>query len=193
MEGAKIRRPSGGITNQLARDFTATAPNSKWVTDITYISTQEDWLYLTMVPDVFSRQVIRWAMQPHLERDLVMQALLMAVWQRRGADPVTLHSDRGTQYTAQKFQMFLQAHGIVSSMSGVGNCYDNAVAESFFDLLKRERVHRRRYGTRVEARANVFDDIERFYNRQRSHAFTQGVSPRNFMEQHAQKSSLTCS
>jgi len=190
------RRQSGdrpaGITNQLARDFTATAPNAKWVTDITYIATQEGWLYLAVVLDLFSRQVIGWSMQPQLTRDLVIQAVLMAVWQRRGAAPVTLHSDRGTQYTSQEFQAFLQTHGIVSSMSGVGNCYDNAVAESFFGLLKQERVYRRRYGTRAEARADVFDYIERFYNRQRSHSFTHGVAPRQFMEQHAEKSSSTC-
>jgi putative transposase len=184
-------RPAG-ITNQLARDFTAPTPNAKWVTDITYISTQEGWLYLAVVLDLFSRQVIGWSMQPQLTRDLVIQAVLMAVWQRRSTEPVILHSDRGTQYTSQEFQAFLQAHGIVSSMSGVGNCYDNAVAESFFGLLKRERVHRRQYRTRADARADVFDYIEGFYNGHRAHSFTQGLAPRNFMEQHAQQSSLTC-
>ena len=191
-KGRKSGDRPAGITNQLARDFTAPAPNAKWVTDITYIATQEGWLYLAVVLDLFSRQVIGWSMQPQLTRDLVIQAVLMAVWQRRNPEAVILHSDRGTQYTAQEFQTFLKTHGIVSSMSGVGNCYDNAVAESFFGLLKRERVHRRQYLTRAEARADVFDYIERFYNRQRSHSFTQGVAPRHFMEQHTQKSSLTC-
>ena len=190
------RRKSGerpaGITNQLARDFTAPIPNTKWVTDIIYIPTQEGWLYLVVVMDLFSRQVIGLSMQPRLTRDLVMQAVLMAVWQRRSSEAVILHSDRGTQYTAQEFQAFLQAHGIVSSMSGVGNCYDNAVAESFFGLLKRKRVHRRQYGTRAEARVDVFDYIERFYNHRRSHSFTQGLAPRSFMEQYSQQSSLTC-
>jgi len=190
------RRRSGarpaGITNQLARDFTAPTPNAKWVTDITYIATQEGWLYLAVVLDLFSRQVIGWSMQPQLTRDLVIQAVLMAVWQRSSTEPVILHSDRGTQYTAQECQTFLKAHGIVSSMSGVGNCYDNAVAESFFGLLKRERVHRRQYRTRAEARADIFDYIERFYNHQRRHSFTQGLAPRNFREQYEQKSSLTC-
>ena len=190
------RRKSGerpaGITNQLARDFTAPIPNTKWVTDIIYIPTQEGWLYLVVVLDLFSRQVIGLSMQPRLTRDLVMQAVLMAVWQRRSSETVILHSDRGTQYTAQEFQAFLQAHGIVSSMSGVGNCYDNAVAESFFGLLKRKRVHRRQYGTRAEARVDVFDYIERFYNHRRSHSFTQGLAPRSFMEQYSQQSSLTC-
>ena len=161
------------------------------MTDITYIPTQEGWLYLAVVLDLFSRQVIGWSMQPQLGRDLVLQAVLMAVWQRTSAAPVILHSDRGTQYTSQEFQAFLQAHGIVSSMSGVGSCYDNAVAESFFGLLKRERVHRRQYQTRAEARADIFDYIERFYNHQRSHSFTQGLAPQNFREQHDQQSSLT--
>lgn len=190
------RRGSGvrpaGITNQVARDFSAPSPNAKWVTDITYIATQEGWLYLAVVLDLFSRQVIGWSMQPQLTRDLVLQAVLMAVWQRQGVEPVILHSDRGAQYTSQEFQAFLRDHGIVSSMSGVGNCYDNAVAESFFGLLKRERVHRRQYRTRAEARADVFDYIEGFYNGQRTHSFTQGVAPRVFIERHYQKSSLTC-
>lgn len=116
----------------------------------------------------------------------------MAVWQKRSRQGVILHSDRGTQYTSQEFQAFLQAHGIVSRMSGVRNCYDNAVAESFFGLLKRERVHRGQYRTRAEARADVFDYIEGFYNGQRTHSFTQGVAPRVFSERYHQKSSSTC-
>ncbi|MCA9500430.1 MAG: IS3 family transposase, partial [Nitrospira sp.] len=185
----RSRARPAGITNQLARNFTVPIPNTKWVTDIIYVPTHEGWLYLAVVLDLFSRQVIGWSMQPQLGRDLVLQAMLMAVWQRRSPETVILHSDRGTQYTAQEFQAFLQAHGIVSSMSGVGNCYDNAVAESFLGLLKRERVHRRQYGTRAEARADVFDYIERFYNHRRSHSFTQGLAPSNFMEQYSQKSS----
>ncbi|MDH5295760.1 MAG: IS3 family transposase [Nitrospirota bacterium] len=121
-----------------------------------------------------------------------MQPVLMAVWQKSSPQAVILHADRGTQYTSQEFQAFLQTQGIVSSMSGVGHCYDNAVAESFFGLLKRERVYRRQYRTRAEARADIFDYIERFYNQQRSHSFTQGLAPKNFREQHFQKSSLTC-
>jgi putative transposase len=190
------RRGSGerptGISNQLARDFEALAPNTKWVTDITYIPTAEGWLYLAVVLDLFSRQVIGWSMPPRLDRDLVIQAVLMAVWQRASADAVILHSDRGTQYTSQEFQAFLNEHGIVSSMSGVGTCYDNAVAESFFGLLKRERVHRRQYQTRAEARADIFEYMEGFYNRHRGHSFTQGVAPRIFVERYHQKSSLTC-
>lgn len=161
------------------------------MTDITYIPTQEGWLYLAVVLDLFSRQVIGWSMQPQLTRDLVLQAVLMAVWQKRSPQAVILHSDRGTQYTSQECQAFLHAHGIVSSMSGVGNCYDHAVAESVFAVLKRERVHRRRYQTRADARADIFDYIEGFYNGQRTHSFTQGVAPRIFMERHYQTSSST--
>ncbi len=175
--GRKAGQRPEGVSNQLARDFSAATPNTKWVTDITYIRTAEGWLYLAVGLDLCSRQVIGWSMQPTLGRELVIQAVLMAVWQRTTPDAVILHSDRGTQYTADEFQEFLSKHRIVSSMSGVGNCYDNAVAESFFGLLKRERVNRRRYDTRAEARADVFDYIERFYNRQRCHSYTNGVAP----------------
>ncbi|MCA9473458.1 MAG: IS3 family transposase [Nitrospira sp.] len=153
------------------------------MTDITYIRTAEGWLYLAVVLDVCSRQVIGWSMQPTLGREVVSQAVLMAVWQRTSSQSVVLHSDRGTQYTAHEFQAFLHYHGIVSSMSGVGNSYDNAVAESFFGLLKRERVNRRRYDTRADARADVFDYIERFYNRQRCHSYTNGVAPAAYGKQ----------
>lgn len=171
------------VTNHLARDFSAESPNTKWVTDITYIRTGEGWLYLAVVLDLFSRQVIGWSMQPQLGREGVLQAVLMAVRQRTTSEAVILHSDRGTQYTAHEFQAFLKTHGIVSSMSGVGNCYDNAVAESFFGLLKRERVHRRDYRTRAEARTDIFDYIERFYNRQRHHSYAKGLSPEAYAKQ----------
>ena len=145
--------------------------------DITYIPTAEGWLYLAVVLDLFSRQVIEWAMQTQQNCGLVVQAVQMALEQRTTSTAVVLHSDRGTQYTAHEFQTFWHTHGMVSSMSGIGNCYDKAVAESFFGLLKRERVHRRRYRTRAEARTNIFDYIERFYNRQRRHSYSQGLPP----------------
>ncbi len=169
-------RPEG-VTNHLARDFSAVMPNTKWVTDITYIPTAEGWLYLAVVLDLFSRQVIGWAMHPQQDCGLVLQAVQMAEEQRTTSTAVVLHSDRGTQYTAHEFQAFLHTHGMISSMSGVGNCYDNAVAESFFGLLKRERIHRRCYRTRAEARTDIFDYIERFYNRQRRHSYSQGLPP----------------
>ena len=172
-------RPAG-LANHLARDFVAHAPNEKWVSDITYIRTGEGWVYLAVVLDLCTRRVIGWSMSDRLAREFVMQAVLMAQWQRVGDRPVILHSDRGTQYTSAEYQRFLAEHGIVSSMSDVGSCYDNAVAESFFGLLKRERVNRRRYRTRAEARSDIFDYIERFYNRRRSHSHTNGLPPAEY-------------
>jgi putative transposase len=156
--------PPAGARNHLERAFTATAPNTKWVTDITYIRTAEHGLYLCVVLDLYSGVVVGWSMSPRPERLLVVQAVLMAVWQRPGWTPVILHSDRGCQFTSAEYQRFLAAHQITCSMSAVGSCADNAAAESFFGLLKRERVNRRRYQTRAEARADIFDDIERCHN-----------------------------
>lgn len=176
----RSRRPGdrpGGVANHLARDFVAPAPNTKWVSDITYIRTGEGWVYLVVILDLYTRRVVGWAMSPRLAREFVMRAVLMAQGQRSGHHPVILHSDRGTQYTSADYQRFLADHHIVSSMSDVGSCYDNAVAESFFALLKRERVNRCRYRTRAEARSDIFDYIERFYNRQRRHSHTNGQPP----------------
>ena len=156
-------RPSG-TQNLVARDFTAPAPNSKWVTDITYIRTAEHWLYLCIVLDLYSDVVVGWSMSPRQDGHLVIQAVLMALWQRPGRTPVILHSDRGCQFTSDEYQHFLAAHHITCSMSAVGSCADNAAAESFFGVLKRERVNRRQYRTRAEARADLFDYIERWYN-----------------------------
>jgi putative transposase len=181
--GRKSGPRPDGLSNHLGRDFAVTEPNTKWVTDITYIRTGEGWLYLAVVLDLATRHVIGWSMRQSLDRQLVLQAVLMALWQRQGAGSVILHSDRGTQYTSNEYQTFLKDHGIVSSMSGVGSCFDNAVAESFFGLLKRERVNRRNYRTRAEARADVFDYIERFYNRQRGHSYTGGLPPARYAEQ----------
>jgi putative transposase len=181
----RSRRPGTrplGIVNHLARDFAAHAPNTKWVSDITYIRTGEGWVYLAVILDLCTRRVIGWSMSDRLAREFVIRAVLMALWQRTGDRPVILHSDRGTQYTSVEYQRFLADHGIVSSMSDVGSCYDNAVAESFFGLLKRERVHRRRYRTRAEARSDIFDYIERFYNRRRRHSYTNGVSPAEYAQ-----------
>ena len=179
----RSRRPGlrpAGIANHLARDFVAHAPNTKWVSDITYIRTGEGWVYLVVVLDLYTRCVIGWSMSDRLARAFVLRAVRMALWQRVGDRPVILHSDRGTQYTSDEYQRFLADHGIVSSMSDVGSCYDNAVAESFFGLLKRERVNRRRYRTRAEARSDIFDYIERFYNRRRRHSHTNGLPPAEY-------------
>ena len=152
------------IQNHLQRDFTATKPNTKWVTDITYIHTDQHWLYLCIVKDLYSAQIIGWSMSREQNKDMVIKAVMMALGQRQDKQPVILHSDRGCQFTSDEYQRFLQDHHITSSMSAVGSCADNASAEGFFGMLKRERVNRRHYFTRAEARADIFDYIERFYN-----------------------------
>jgi Transposase and inactivated derivatives len=187
-------RPRGGRTaavapNHLDRQFDVAAPNTHWVTDITYIRTHEGWLYLAVVLDLYSRQVVGWAMQGQMHADLVLQALLAAVWRRKPAPGLMLHSDQGSQFTGNEWQAFLKAHGIVCSMSRRGNCHDNAVAESFFQLLKRERIRRKIYLTRDTARSDVFDYIEMFYNPKRRHGSNGGISPVEF-ERQAGKSGL---
>jgi putative transposase len=161
-------KPSGDrpadVNNHLERDFTASAPNTKWVTDITYIRTAEGWLYLCVVVDLFGHPVIGWSMSTVQDRHLVLRAVMMACWQREDRRRVILHSDRGTQFTSGDYQKFLKDRNIMMSMSDVGHCADNAPAEGFFGMLKRERVNRRRYRTVAEARADVFDYIERFHN-----------------------------
>ena len=162
-------KPSGVrptyVRNHLERDFSALEPNTKWVVDITFIKTGEGWLYLCAVLDLFSGKVVGWSMSAVQDRHLVLKAVMMAGWQRPDRrSPVILHSDRGTQFTSADYQQFLRDHHIISSMSAVGHCGDNAAMEGFFGLLKRERVHRRRYLTLAEARADVFDYIERFHN-----------------------------
>ncbi len=160
------RRPAG-IENHLQRYFHADEQNTKWVTDITYIRTAENWLYLCVVIDLHSGIVVGWSMSHRQTRDLVIQAVLMALWQRADRSPVILHSDRGCQFTSDEYQRFLAGHNLISSMSAVGSCADNAACEGFFGMLKRERVNRRRYQTRAEARSDVFDYIERFHNPRR--------------------------
>jgi putative transposase len=158
-------RPSVVAPNHLQQQFDAVEPNRVWVTDITYIRTHEGWLYLAVVLDLFSRQVVGWSMQPRMDRELAINALLMAVWRRQPNHPVIIHSDQGSQFSSHDWQTFLKSHSLVASMSRRGNCHDNAVAESFFQLLKRERIRRRIYLNREEARRDVFDYIEMFYNR----------------------------
>ena len=152
------------VRNHLERDFTATEPNTKWVTDITYIHTAGGWLYLCVVVDLYRGKVVGWSMSTTQDRQLVLRAVLMACWQRPNRQPVILHSDRGTQFTSYEYQQFLKDHHITLSMSDVGHCGDNAPAEGFFGMLKRERVNRRRYLTVADARSDVFDYIERFHN-----------------------------
>lgn len=166
--------------NVLDRQFTATAPNQKWVADFTYVWTHEGWLFVAAVVDLFSRRVVGWAMQPTMTAQLVTDALLMAVWRRGPATTILHHSDQGSQYTSEAFQRLLADLGIACSMSRAGNVWDNAVMESFFSTLKIERCHRKVYRTRDEARADVFDYIERFYNLTRRHSALGNQSPMDY-------------
>jgi putative transposase len=175
--GAKPPTPA---PNRLERQFNVSEPNKVWVTDITYIRTYEGWLYLAVVLDLFSRQVIGWSMKSRMSSDLAIDALLMAVWRRKPKQEVMIHSDQGSQFSSSDWQSFLRANNLVGSMSRRGNCHDNAVAESFFQLLKRERIKRRIYGSRDEARSDVFDYIEMFYNPKRRHGFAEKLSPVEF-------------
>jgi putative transposase len=173
--------------NHLNQDFDVKQPNQAWVTDITYIRTYEGWLFLAVVIDLFSRQVVGWSMQPKMQVDLVLGALLMAVWRRKPKHQVVVHSDQGTQYTSSDWQNFLKTRNLVCSMSRRGNCYDNAVAESFFQLLKRERIKRKTYKDREEARRDIFHYIEMFYNPVRRHGYNDDLSPMEFERRHFNK------
>ncbi|ECK4930696.1 IS3 family transposase [Salmonella enterica subsp. enterica serovar Durban] len=173
--------------NRLQRQFNPDAPDERWVTDITYIRTHEGWLYLAVVVDLFSRKIIGWSMQSRMTKDIVLNALLMAVWRRNPQKQVLVHSDQGSQYTSHEWQSFLKSHGLEGSMSRRGNCHDNAVAESFFQLLKRERIKKKIYGTREEARSDIFDYIEMFYNSKRRHGSSDQVSPTEYENQYYQR------
>ena len=177
---SKAGAPAIFAPNLLEQQFTVQAPNMAWVTDITYISTHEGWLYLAVVIDLFSRQVVGWAMGSRIDTQLALDALHMAVWRRRPSETVIVHSDQGCQFTSHEWQSFLEDHNLCCSMSRRGNCHDNAVAESFFQLLKRERIRKKTYATRQEARSDVFNYIEMFYNPIRRHSSAQGLSPVEF-------------
>ena len=176
-------KPAVVATNQLKQSFDALAPDQVWVTDITYIRTYEGWLYLAVIIDLYSRRVIGWSMQSRMQMDLVLSALLMAVWRRKPKTKVVIHSDQGSQFTSLEWQAFLKTHNLEASMSRRGNCYDNAVAESFFHLLKSERIRRKTYATREEARQDVFNYIELFYNPKRKHGKNGMLSPVDFERQ----------
>ena len=175
-------RPEYAIAaNVLDRQFEASAPNQKWVADFTYIDTAEGWLYLAVVLDLFSRRIVGWSMKPEMTAQLVMDALIMALWRRGKPEELLHHSDQGSQYTSEDFQRLLAHHGIACSMSGKGDCWDNAAMESFFASLKKERVYvQPRYQTRDEAREDLFQYIEAFYNPQRRHSTLGYVSPAAF-------------
>ena len=166
--------------NHLNREFSVSKPNVVWVTDITYIRTQEGWLFLAVVLDLFSRSVIGWSMSDRINTDLALNALTMACWRRRDHAGVMVHSDQGCQYTSYDWRSMLKANGLKASMSRRGNCHDNACAESFFGLLKKERIRRRIYPTRETAQNDVFNYIELFYNPTRRHGNNGDLSPMEF-------------
>ena len=174
------RQMQDAPANILDRQFEAERPNQKWIADFTYIWTGEGWLYVSAVIDLFSRRVVGWSMSATMTAQLVADALLMAVWRRGKPKALLHHSDRGSQYSSEQFQRLMADSGIVCSMSRSGNVWDNAAMESFFSSLKTERIERKIYRTRNEARADVFDYIERFYNAIRRHSTIGYVSPVEF-------------
>jgi len=163
--------------NLLGQDFGAEKINQRWVSDITYIATEQGWLYLATVMDLYSRAIVGWAMDKHMDAQLIGSALRMALNNRRPESCLVLHSDRGTQYCSVDYQKQLAKNGIQCSMSDTGNCYDNAAMESFFHSLKTEWVNHYKYETRAAAKASVFEYIEVFYNRQRRHSFSARMPP----------------
>jgi len=175
---SRHRRPVA--PNYLARRFTAPAPNQKWVSDITYVRTHQGWLYLAVVLDLFSRYVVGWAMEPYLNDRLTLKALQMAFSRRRPPEGLLHHSDRGSQYASREYRALLLDHHALVSMSRAGNVYDNAPMESFFATLKSELVHHRSYPGRQQAKADIFEYIEVFYNRQRLHSTLNYHSPAEY-------------
>ena len=175
--------------NRVARDFSPREPNRVWGADITYIGTDEGWLYLAIVLDFFNREIVGWALKERLTADLATDALTMAWFRRRPAAGLIHHSDRGVQYASGAFQAKLAEYAMGCSMSRKGNCWDNAPTESFFNSLKNERVHGSRYRTRADAKADVFQYIEVFYNRVRRHSRLGQISPERYMQEWLSKQS----
>jgi transposase InsO family protein len=166
--------------NVLDRQFVAEMPDRKWAADITYVPTGEGWLYLAAVIDLCSRRIVGWSMAEHMRTELVSDALAMAIARRRPGAGLLHHSDRGVQYASEDYRHLLQSHGIECSMSGKGDCYDNAVVESFWGTLKTELVNHEHYETRDQARASIFEYVEVFYNRTRLHSSLGYLSPEQF-------------
>ena len=166
--------------NLLMRDFQVDGPNRAWVSDITYVWTNEGWLFLASVIDLYSRRVVGWSMSESLKSQITQDALAMAVTSRRPGEGLIHHSDRGVQYACNDYQKMLAKHGMACSMSRKGDPWDNSVAESFFCTLKKELIYRKKFATRDEARREIFDFIEVFYNRQRMHSFLGYKSPAEF-------------
>ena len=174
-----VGKPSVLIPNLLQRQFTVTRRNKAWVTDITYVRTWQGWLYLAVVMDLFSRKIVGWSTRPTIHRELVLDAVLMAVRRRRPRGTL-IHSDQGTQYGSDAWRRFCRSNHLEPSMSRKGNCWDNAVAESFFSSLKKERIKKQIYKNRELATNDIADYIDRFYNRTRRHSHLGGVSREQF-------------
>jgi len=173
-----IRVPGVRVADDLLdRDFSADAPNLRWVADITYLRTWEGWLYLVAVQDLYSRRIVGWSMADHMRCELVVDALQMALAHRRPNPGLVCHSDQGSQFVSLAFGQQALAAGIAQSMGSKGDCFDNAVAESFFATIKKELIHRRSWPTKAELRTEVFDYIEVFYNRERRHSTLGQLSP----------------
>jgi putative transposase len=181
--GFRYTKPAVSAPNRLQQQFSVGRPDMAWVTDITYIRTYEGWLYLAVVMDLYSRMIIGWSMKTTLAKEIVLDALLMALWRRAPEHDVVIHSDQGSQYSSDEWNRFCKTHGLVPSMSRRGNCYDNAAAESFFSSLKKEKIRRHIFKTREEARAQIFDYIEVFYNRARRHQHLGNISPQAYEAQ----------
>ncbi|MQR02795.1 IS3 family transposase [Glaciimonas sp. GS1] len=180
----KAGKPAIVAPNRLQQQFSVAQADTTWVTDITYVRTYEGWLYVAVVIDLYSRTVVGWSMKPNMMTDIVLDALMMAKWRRRPKQPVIIHSDQGSQFGSDDFARWCKDNQLVPSMSRRGNCYDNAVAESFFSSLKKERIQRKIYRTRDEAKSDIFDYIESFYNCKRRHSHIGQVSPMTFEKLH---------
>lgn len=170
--------------NVLDRNFLATRPNQKWVGDISYIWTDEGWLYLAVIIDLYSRAVIGWSIQSTMSKNIVCDALMMALWRRGFPKGVLFHSDRGSQYCSDDYQNILSTYELICSMSRKGNCWDNSVAESFFHTIKTELIYNERYNTREMAKQSIFHYIEMYYNRIRRHSAIGLISPEKFENQY---------
>ena len=168
------------FSNLLKRDFTASAPNKKWVSDISYVWTTEGWLYLCVFIDLFSRSVIGWSMSKRINKQLVCDALTMALWRRGFPRGVIVHTDRGSQYASKRYRELLKNNGLIGSMSRKGDCWDNSVAESFFKTIKYEHLYDFSFKTREHAKQEIFEYIEVYYNKKRRHSYLGYLSPENF-------------
>jgi putative transposase len=193
LHGYRIRhipvpKPPALIPNLLQRRFTVSKPNEAWVTDITYIRTWQGWLYLAVVMDLFSRKIVGWAVRPTIHRESVLDAIAKAVRSRRSRNTL-IHSDQGTQYGSDAWRRFCKANHLEPSMSRRGNCWDNAVAESFFSTLKKERIKKRIYADRETAALDLAEYIDSFYNPVRRHSHLGGASPNEFEAAHRKRKS----